>query len=323
MGVAVKFGLSSDAGSISPGKRQQQHNKSGKSCQTHQAPSSYCMSNNRDTDSVVASGVLFLGAVLSGTTAGDILANVVLRPSDFPDSLFGRRATTWERYTVLDARVRYSPSIPTSINCNLITYHETDVYDEPVSQPEVLNIALAHRGAVQHAANRLQFIKCNPPKDELWTSKGTTDRNDAFGKIVVVQRQNPVDFSGNTLPPGTPLGDLVLEWRVRFSTANLEPTPVVIKEVPTQLVPKEYNGTAFTNVLEAGEYAFILGVDIVDPTIDVQIANGVDDFWRWDAGAGQVISSVIEGPVTLDVSSSNVTDISLIVMEVPSVDSTC
>jgi hypothetical protein len=129
-----------------------------------------------------------------------------------------------------NARVKYSPSIPTSINCNLITYHETDVEDADPSGSEGLNIALAHRNAVQHSANVPCYIKCVTPGDKLWTSKGTSERQDALGKIITVMRQSPVNFAGEMLPSGTSLGDLTLEWDCLFETANLEPRPAATSQ---------------------------------------------------------------------------------------------
>lgn len=176
-------------------------------------------------DSVRNKGVFFLGTIVAGATPGDVCLSKELRPSDFPSTRWGRQCELWERYTMKNARVKYSPSIPDVINCNLITYHETDIEDADPVGAEGLNIALAHRNAVQHPANAPCYIKCVTNGDKLWTSKGSCNRQDALGKIVTVMRQSPVNFSGESLPSGTPLGDVTLEWDCLFETANLEPRP--------------------------------------------------------------------------------------------------
>jgi len=217
------------------------------------------VSSVRHHDGVTASGVLSLGEVVSGTGAGFISADVALRPSDFPDSLLGRRCTTWDRYRVRNARVRYTPSVPTSINCNLITYHDQDVLDIPTQGTSALNIALAHRGAVQHPANMPQTIQCTPPREQLWTSPGTTQRLDAFGRIVVIQRQAPVDFAGNPLAAGTPLGDLTLEWTIDFECANLDPTPTLEPRPPLLIsdIASTGEGDDVDVTLADGEWAVV------------------------------------------------------------------
>lgn len=204
--------------------------------------------------------------------------------------------------------MRYSPSIPTSINCNLITYHDQDVTDSITSGPDALNVALAHRGAVQHAANMPQRISCSPPKETLWTSQGTTSRLDAFGRVVVVQRQAPVNFNGEPLAAGTPLGDLVLDWEADFSIANLEPqAAATLGPITTYLKPLPSGNGLTTDPfsLKAGEWAlidnFVLKSGASSINVDCTANEGVQPVCDVETNTSLepvVTLFVIQGPVT-------------------------
>jgi hypothetical protein len=69
-------------------------------------------------------------------------------------------------------------------------------------------------------------------------------------------RQSPVNFTGEALPSGTPLGDVILEWDCLFETANLEPRPVATpSEVVPELSVRQELGPAF--ILAAEEVLVI------------------------------------------------------------------
>lgn len=167
--------------------------------------------------------------------------------------------------TIRSMKVNYSPSIPTTINCNLITYHEPDITDVPVPGTQALNVALAHNKATQHAANVNRTIQTSCPRDKLWTSEGSDNRLDAFGRIVCVQRQDPVNFGGDTLPAGTPLGDLVMEIDVMFESPNLEIEPA--SEPPTPMIARrvENVATGQSLVLDVDEVACLVEYAFIDP----------------------------------------------------------
>lgn len=256
---------------------------------------------------------MFLATVVSGDGPGAVCADVELRVASFPNSLFQRRASTWERMTIKSMKVNYSPSIPTTINCNLITYHEPDITDVPISGTQALNVALAHNKATQHAANVNRTIQTSCPHDKLWTSEGSDNRLDAFGRIVCVQRQAPVDFGGNVLPAGTPLGDLVMEVDVMFESPNLD--VATASEQPTL-------GFRFIDVavgtplqLVSGEFACLVDFSMANPALTAGItmqAPGDNDPGIILAhtvgldGAGTTVITPVKGPVNTVLLLTNV-----------------
>jgi hypothetical protein len=186
-----------------------------------------------------------------------------------------------------NARVKYSPSIPDVINCNLITYHETDVEDADPVGDEGLNVAMSHRNAVQHPANAPCYIKCVTPGDKLWTSKGISDRQDALGKIITVMRQLPVNFSGEQLPAGTPLGDLTFEWDCLFETANLEPRPAATPQDVNLSTDSSVNQVAIN--LDVEQVLMIAEITPTDPLLPATVSYNSSSVASADGGEIEIL----------------------------------
>lgn len=87
-------------------------------------------------------GTDFLGRVTvlkdATTVASRILGTFPISPSGYPGTRVTQLSENWERYRFNKLTLRYVPSVPATLACQLVCYIDTDPNDDPTDRKSVV-----------------------------------------------------------------------------------------------------------------------------------------------------------------------------------------
>jgi hypothetical protein len=234
--------------------------------------------------SEIMTGTDYLGNVsvaASPTTAKQsILAILPVTPSEYAGTRLTQMAGLWERYRFHKFTVRYVPSVPNTLGCQLICYLDTDPLDDATTITDfdqLVRQATAQAGARQWNFNSPRSIDLAMRADDQLYYTGIDRQNERFsrqGTLYVVQVTKPVGFSGSALTEDITAGSLYVDWKCEFQIPQIEPPTGGI--LPTFSVEKQ---TLFTadKPLQVGALTQDLGTfDVQSPYLQMlEIETGI------------------------------------------------
>lgn len=171
-------------------------------------------------------------------------------PSYYPGTRLTQLADLWERYRFSKFTVRFVPSVPTSLACQLVMYIDTDPDDNPstiVTADVLIRQAVAQGGSQQWNFNlpKSTSIMARPDDQLYYTGVTNTDsRFNMQGKIYVIQVTSAINFNGEPLGSSFVCGSLFIDWEIDLSTpqinpdfiAAISPPPVVLSFADGELL---------------------------------------------------------------------------------------
>lgn len=185
--------------------------------------------NNRTT---VVSGSDFIGnvSVTKAANPGDRIRKVInVSPSAFPGTRLTQMADLWERYRFRQFRLRYVPSVPKTLACQLLLYQDTDPSDDPniiQDADALIRQATAQTGSQQwnfHASKVIHLAK-RADKELYYTGKlKENERFNLQGKAYLLQVTNPLNMNGEEWSTPGECGSLYVDWEVEFQTPQINP----------------------------------------------------------------------------------------------------
>lgn len=230
---------------------------------------------------VIMSGTDYLGNISVASAPAEasdkILAVLPISPSEYAGTRVTQMASLWERYRFHKFTVRYIPSVPNTLGCQLICYLDTDPLDDATTitdADQLVRQATAQAGAKQWNFNQTKEIPLAMRADDQLYYTGVDRQNERFtrqGTLYVIQVTEPVSFSGTALTEDITAGSLYVDWRCEFQIPQIEPEAQ--GSLPTFALTKEIifsddasllyqDGTSTVGTFDlAKPYFQILGVE--------------------------------------------------------------
>lgn len=143
-------------------------------------------SNSRSTKAgrYILSGSDYLGKVTTkanpATAKDQILGAYKVSPSALPGTRLNSLSNLWERYRFLSYRLRYVPSVPTTLACQYMTYVDTDPQDDPstiLDATALLRQATAQEGSQQWNFHQMHITQLVQRGDDQLYYTGPTKEN--------------------------------------------------------------------------------------------------------------------------------------------------
>jgi hypothetical protein len=187
-------------------------------------------------DPTIISGSDFLGKVtLKATTtdaADQILLSGAVSPTDYPGTRLSQLGELWERFRFGKFSIRWVPSVPTTVACQLILYQDLDPNDDPtiISDPDALvRQATAQVGSRQWNAWAPQTIPLAQYPDDQMFYTGIDQQNQRFsrqGTWYLIQVTTPMNALGVSLPNDIQGGSLFVDWEMCAAVPQINPRAV-------------------------------------------------------------------------------------------------
>jgi hypothetical protein len=195
--------------------------------------SNYRKMNNKV---VTLSGSDFLGRVSVAPTP-DTVSTAVRRtfpisPSAYPGTRLTQLSELWERYRFRKFSIRYVPSVPNTLACQVLVYQDTDPLDDPLELADVDSLirqGVSQTGSQQWNFNTPKVVALAKRADKELYYTGLTKQNERFnyqGTAYLVQVTDAIDFNGGTLPNELDCGSLYIDWECEFQTPQINPSAV-------------------------------------------------------------------------------------------------
>lgn len=168
------------------------------------------------------------------SVADHILYSKIVGPSDYAGTRLSILSNLWERYKFRKFNLRYEPSIPTTLGCQLLAYVDTDPLDDPSiipSRNSLIRQAMAQTGAKQFNFIARTVIPMAKRGDDQLYYTGAVKENQRFssqGKLYIIQVTNPLDYNGKPLTEDIECGALYIDWEVDFHTPQLNPEAAAV-----------------------------------------------------------------------------------------------
>jgi hypothetical protein len=193
--------------------------------------SNYRTMNNKV---VMLSGSDFLGRV-SVAPKPDTVPTAIRRtfpvsPSAYPGTRLTQLSELWERYRFRKFSIRYVPSVPNTLACQVLVYQDTDPLDNPLELTDVDSLVrqgVSQTGSQQWNFNTPKVVALAKRADKELYYTGLTKQNERFnyqGTAYLVQVTDAIDFNGGTLPNELDCGSLYIDWECEFQTPQINPS---------------------------------------------------------------------------------------------------
>ena len=183
----------------------------------------------------------YLGVVSVTGNPADASARIrkvlSVSPSSFPGTRLTQMSDLWERYVFRQFRVRYVPSVPNTLACQVMVYQDTDPQDDPsaIKDPDaLLRQATAQTGSQQWNFNSSKVIHLAKRSDNQLYYTGPVKENPRFnqqGVVYFIQVSQALDMNGKPLTADMDCGSLYVDWVVDFQTPQVNPS-VVAERLP-------------------------------------------------------------------------------------------
>jgi hypothetical protein len=175
--------------------------------------------------------VSVLGALSS---AGErIRKTFPVNPSAYPGTRLAQLSNLWERFRFTKFSLRYVPSVPNTLACQVILYQDTDPKDDPtvISDADALiQQATAQTGSQQWNFNSAKRVDLARRADKELYYTGVTKENVRFnyqGIAYLIQQSACINFNGEAVSDVLECGSIYVDWEIQFQTPQINPTAVV------------------------------------------------------------------------------------------------
>ncbi|APG76098.1 hypothetical protein 3 [Wenzhou tombus-like virus 18] len=178
----------------------------------------------------------YLGVVSVAGNPADAAAKVrkvlSVSPSSFPGTRLTQMSDLWERYVFRQFRVRYVPSVPNTLACQVMVYQDTDPQDDPTAIKDadaLLRQATAQTGSQQWNFNSAKVIHLAKRSDNQLYYTGPVKENPRFnqqGVVYFIQVSQALDMNGKPLTADMECGSLYVDWVIDFQTPQVNPSAV-------------------------------------------------------------------------------------------------
>jgi hypothetical protein len=167
------------------------------------------------------------------TLAQRILKVFPISPSAYPGTRLTQMSQLWEFFRFSKFHVRYVPAVPTTLACQLVLYLDLDPSDDPsvISDPDALiRQAVAQTGSQQWNFHTGRTIPLAMRADRQYYFTGLDKQNIRFsqqGAAYLIQVTNPINFNGEAIAAPLEAGSLFIDWTVRFTTPQINPSAAI------------------------------------------------------------------------------------------------
>lgn len=212
------------------------------------APLMQSNSNHRQMRNEVTTlrGSDFLGFVSvlgSLTTAGErIRKTFPVSPSAYPGTRLAQLSNLWERFRFTRFSLRYVPSVPNTLACQMVLYQDTDPKDDPTTITDadaLIQQATAQTGSQQWNFNSAKRVDLARRADKELYYTGVTKENVRFnyqGIAYLIQQSACINFNGEAVSDVLECGSIYVDWEVQFQTPQINPVVVAASSSPPQMV---------------------------------------------------------------------------------------
>lgn len=219
-------------------------NGNGMRNQTVMRPFSSTLANVRPVRNAVYphAGSDFIQVVnVKGTfsTASDrILAKFPISPSAFPGTRLTQMSQLYEFFKFTRLNLRYVPSVPVSLACQLVLYVDLDPSDDAtiITNPDALiRQAVAQTGAQQWNFHTPKVIPMAMRTDQQYYFTGVDRQNVRFtqqGVAYLIQVTQALDFSGVPITTDLECGSIFFDWNCNFNIPQLNPEAALLTGIP-------------------------------------------------------------------------------------------
>ncbi|APG76641.1 hypothetical protein 3 [Wenzhou crab virus 4] len=184
----------------------------------------------------------FLGTVSVTGSPADAASRIrkvlSISPSAYPGTRITQMADLWERFIFRKFRLRYVPSVPNTLACQVMIYQDTDPQDDPtvITDPDALvRQATAQTGSQQWNFNSAKAVHLAKRSDGQLYYTGPVKENPRFnqqGVAYLIQVSEALNFNGEKLSGDLECGSLYVDWEVDFQTPQINPSAVVSPPTP-------------------------------------------------------------------------------------------
>jgi len=219
------------------------------------------------------SGSDFLGRV-SVAPKPDTVPTAVRRsfpisPSAYPGTRLTQLSELWERYRFRKFSIRYVPSVPNTLACQVLVYQDTDPLDNPLELTDVDSLVrqgVSQTGSQQWNFNTPKVIPLAKRADKELYYTGLTKQNERFnyqGTAYLVQVTDAIDFNGGTLPSELDCGSLYIDWECEFQTPQINPSAA---QPPAASRTETFDALTTNTITVPAGFRGVLGVSEVVST---------------------------------------------------------
>lgn len=235
---------------------------------------------------VTLTGSDFLGQV---DVSGELSASSAIRrafpvsPSAYPGTRITQLADLWERYRFRRFALRYVPSVPNTLACQVLVYQDTDPNDDPSTITDLdalIRQGVSQAGSQQWNFNSSKVVNLAKRADNELYYTGVTKQNERFnyqGTAYLLQVTTPLDFNGTPVSGDLQCGSLYLDWECEFQTPQINPSAIAEKSVAP--LPTDFSvdqGTTAEFTVPAGYTAQMLVSAVDREYIDPGLTTSVD-----------------------------------------------
>lgn len=184
----------------------------------------------------------FLGTVSvvgSPATAADRIRKVFsISPSAYKGTRLTQMADLWERFVFRKFRLRYVPSVPNTLACQIMIYQDTDPQDDPTvitDADALVRQATAQTGSQQWNFNSAKVVHLAKRSDGQLYYTGPVKENPRFnqqGVAYLIQVSEALNFNGEKLGADLECGSVYVDWAIDFQTPQINPSAVASAPIP-------------------------------------------------------------------------------------------
>ncbi|APG76580.1 hypothetical protein 3 [Wenling tombus-like virus 4] len=159
-----------------------------------------------------------------------IRKTLAISPSAYPGTRLTQLADMWERYRFRKFHIRYVPSVPNTLSCQMLLYQDTDPQDDPKdigTTDALLRQATAQTGSQQWNFNSAKSFDLASRADKELYYTGEQKENRRFnlqGIAYLIQVSDALDFNGAPIKDSMTCGSLYVDWEIELQTPQMNPS---------------------------------------------------------------------------------------------------
>lgn len=181
------------------------------------------------------SGSDYLGPVTVvptfATAKDQIRASAKISPSQFAGTRMAQMAALWERYRFTRYRLRYVPSVPTTLAAQLLMYQDTDPDDDPSvieDKAALIRQAAAQAGSQEWNMSSPKAVELASRADHALYYTGAVQKDNPRlslqGAAYIIQVSEAVNSNGEAIKGELTAGSVYVDWEIEYQTPQIDPS---------------------------------------------------------------------------------------------------